>query len=105
MTFSAGDQAAASNGLDRSLELYRDLSVALGGRIAQLKAGTDGDPVCGRSDRALNAHRKALQAVLDIEASLVKRSGAGAGGAGAELDLDGSRAEILARLAAWNATA
>ena len=42
MTISASDAAADSDRLDRSLELYRDLSVALRGQIAQLKAGTGG---------------------------------------------------------------
>ena len=51
---------------------------------------------------AARDQRKALQAVLDIEASLGIRSRAWAGGAG-ELDLDAARAEIVARLAVWAA--
>jgi hypothetical protein len=99
MTISARDQAADSDRLDRSLELYRDLSVALGGRIAQLKAGTGEDANCEQAADALKAHQRILQTVLDAEASLVKRSKAGAGGASVELDLDAARAEIVARLA------
>ena len=99
MAFSASDQAADGDPLGRSLDLYRDLSVALSGRIALLKAGTGGDADCADSTGALAAHRRSLQTVLDAEASLVKRSRAGAEGAGGELDLEAARAEILARLA------
>jgi hypothetical protein len=98
MTISASDAAADSDRLDRSLELYRDLSVALRGRIAQLKAGTSDADGKG-AEEALKSYNRALQTVLDAEAGLVKRSRAWGGGAGGELDLDAARAEILARLA------
>ena len=101
MTISASDAAADSDRLDRSLELYRDLSVALRGQIAQLKAGTGGDAGGKGAEEALRSYHRALQTVLEAEAGLVKRSRAGAGGAGGELDLDAARAEILARLAVW----
>ena len=99
MTISASDAAADSDRLDRSLELYRDLSVALRGQIAQLKAGAGGDAGGKGADEALGPYLRALQTVLEAEAGLVKRSRAGAEGAGGELDLDAARAEILARLA------
>jgi len=101
MTISASDAAADSDRLDRSLELYRDLSVALRGRIAQLKAGAGGDAGGEGAEDALTSYNRALRAVLDAEAGLVKRSGAWTGGAGGELDLDAARAEIVARLAVW----
>ena len=84
--------------LENSLELYRDLAVVLSGRITHLKAGTD-DEGCKVSADALKAHRRALEKVLEAEASLVKRSKAD--GLGVTLDLDTARAEILARLAVW----
>ena len=62
MTISASDPAAASDRLDRALALYRDLSVALRGQIAQLKAGTGDDGE--RRGQALKACNRALQAVL-----------------------------------------
>jgi hypothetical protein len=99
MTISASDAAADSDKLDRSLELYRDLSVALRGQIAQLKAGAGGDAGGTGAEEALRSYHGALQTVLEAEASLVKPSRAGAEGAGGELDLDAARAEILARLA------
>ncbi len=99
MNSSAHEQAAGSDRLDRTLELYRDLSVALIGRIADLKAETGGDAACKEAAKALEAHWKSLQTVLDTEARLVKRTDATAGRAGFELDLDAARAEILARLA------
>ena len=99
MTISASDAAADSDWLDRSLELYRDLSVALRGQIAQLKAGTGGKADGKGAEEALRLYHRALQTVLDAEAGLVKRSRASVGGAGGELDLDAARVEILARLA------
>lgn len=103
MTISASEQAADGDRLERSLELYRDLSVALRGKVAQLKAGTGGDAGCKDAEDALKAHNKALQTVLDAEAGLVRRNRAWAGGAGVELDLGAARAEIIARLAVWGA--
>lgn len=91
--------------LEGSLELYRDLSVALRGMIARLKANAGGDAGEGKDagkevESALASHRKALQSVLDIEASFGKRKQAWADGA-SELDLDAARAEIAQRLAVW----
>ena len=97
--------------LEGSLELYRDLSVALRGVIARLKADAGGFAGGGVADGGkasksegvesiLSAHRKALQTVLDIEASFGKRRQAWADGA-SELDLDAARAEIAQRLAVW----
>jgi len=97
MTISASGRAADSDRLDRALELYRDLSVALRGRVDQLKAGADP----AKADDAVKVHQKAMLSVHDAEANLVKRSRAGAGGV--EIDLDSARAEILARLALWAA--
>jgi hypothetical protein len=103
MTVSASEPAAASDRLERSLELYRDLSLVLLGRITQLKAGTeDEEDVEAKAERALNSHRKVLLTVLDAEASLEKRSRSG-DGAGVQLDLDAARAEIVERLGAWAA--
>jgi hypothetical protein len=105
MTFSASGPAAASDRLDRSLELYRDLSLGLIGRITQLKAGTDGggdDAEKKKIDRQLDEHRRSLLNVLEAEASLEKRSRSG-DGAGVQLDLDAARAEILERLGSWAA--
>ena len=98
MTISASDEAADGDRLERALELYRDLSVALRGQIEQLKAGTGRASGAG-VEKTLEQHRKALQSVRDAEAGLVERKRAGAGEAGAGLDLEAARAEILARLA------
>jgi hypothetical protein len=86
--------------LERNLELYRDLSVALQGRITILKTAAGEDPGCKETLAAVKDHQRALQSVLDLEANLVKRSGRWSGG-GPELDLAGARDEILARLALW----
>jgi hypothetical protein len=99
MTSSAVDRAD-SDRLGRTLDLYRDLTVALRDRITLVKAGT-GEDVKDALD-AVRDHRKVLQTVLEIEASLGIRSRAWAGGTG-ELDLDAARAEIVARLAGWAA--
>ena len=98
MSISA-DRAADQDRLGRTLELYRDLTVALRGRITLLEAGTCDDGQCAAAQAAL--HRKALQTVLDIEAGLAKRTGSTDGRASVELDLDAARAEIVARLAVW----
>ena len=99
MTISAYELAAPGDLLARARILYRDLTVALHGRIA---GGMDGEsPGSGRRDEALiRAHHATLRTVLDIEAGLGERSNSD--GAGGELDLDGARAEILARLARWS---
>lgn len=104
MAISADDRAADGDRLDRTLELYRDLTVALRDRVAHIKAGTGGDDDadCKRTTKAVEDHQRALQTILQIEASLGIRSRA-FDGAGSELDLDAARAEILARLAVWPA--
>jgi hypothetical protein len=99
MTSSAVDRAADSDRLERTLELYRDLTVALRDRITLLKSGAQAD--CKDATGAVRDHHKALQTVLEIEASLGKRSKPWAEGAGLELDLVAARAEIAARLAVW----
>ena len=101
MTISASDEAADGGRPDRSLELYRDLAVALRGQIAQLKAAAEGRPD-GKGAEALKLIGRAL-AVTDAEGSLVGRSRAEGGGAGGGLDLAAARAEIAARLAVWAA--
>lgn len=103
MNISASETAADSDRLGRTLELYRDLSVALLGRIAKLKADTVGEEIAdAKTERLLEGHRKALQTVFDAEASLVKRSRSG-GGSGVQLDLDAARVEVVQRLGSWAA--
>lgn len=101
MTISALDEVHGGDLLARNFELYRDLSVALSGRIALLKTGGGEDDRCKETVEAVKAHHRALQTVLDLEASLVKRSRCWTDGGGGDLDLGAARAEILARLAAW----
>lgn len=103
MTSSAVNRTADSDILDRTLELYRDLTVALMERIALVRAGaSDKDTDCKATEAAVKGHQRTLQTVLEIEASLEKRSRPRAGGAG-ELDLAAARGEIVARLALWEA--
>ena len=102
MTRSAGEWTGDSDWLDRALELYRDLSVALAEKIMALKAGNGRKDECEEAVKALEAHRKALQTVIDQEAKIGRRSREWAGGTG-ELDLDAARAEIVARLSVWTA--
>lgn len=100
MTISALEELGSNDFLDRNFELYRDLSVALQDRITLLKAG--GEPTATKDAvDAVKAHHRALQTILDLEASLVKRKRCWTDGGGGELDLADARAEILARLAAW----
>ena len=99
MTISALSRAADSDRLGRALDLYRDLSVALSGQIARVKADTGGDADFKDPTDVLKAHQRALQSVHDAEASLVKRSRAEGYGGSGELDLDAARAEIRGRLA------
>ena len=101
MTISANRRAAPSEALEQSLELYRDLSMALAEKIAELKAGDVNADGCNESSETVKSHRKALQTVLEFEASLVKRSNAWIEGTSLELDLIAARAEIVARLAVW----
>jgi hypothetical protein len=100
MTISA-DAAADSDRLERTLALYRDLTVALRDRITLLEAGT-GDGAERVADE-VRAHKKVLLAVIEHEASLGRRTKAADGGAGLALDLDAARAEVVARLAVWAA--
>lgn len=101
MTISALDQTRADEDrLERNLELYRDLTVALRDQITLIKQG-GGDAGCKDVVEAAKAHHKALQTVLDLEASLVKKHKTWTDGSGGELDLAAARTEILARLAAW----
>jgi hypothetical protein len=101
MTISAIEPGRADEDrLERNLELYRDLSVALRDQITRIKQG-GGDAACKDAVEAVKNHQKALQTVLDLEASLVKKHKPWTDGSGGELDLAAARAEILARLAAW----
>lgn len=105
MTISADrDISSERDRLERNLELYRDLTVALRRQITLLEAGDYDDDKSGKAvgDKAAS-HRKSLQTVLEIEASLAKRTKATDGGSGVELDLDAARAEIVERLAVWAA--
>jgi hypothetical protein len=99
MTIPATEEFGEGDRLARNFELYRDLSLALTESIARVRAG--GDAACTDVADAVKAHHRALQSVLDIEASLVKKSRTWTAGGGGELDLVAARAEILARLAAW----
>jgi hypothetical protein len=101
MTSSALDELRSGDLLARNCEMYRDLSLALKERIALLKAGAGGDAGCKETVEALKAHHKALQTVLELEATLVKRTRSWTDGGGGELDLAAARAEILERLARW----
>jgi hypothetical protein len=102
MTISALEGFRAEDWLERNLELYRDLSVALRERITLLMAGGGGDAeACKTTVEAVKAHQRALQTVLDVEASLVKRNRSWIDGGGRELDLDGARTEVVERLALW----
>lgn len=83
------------------LDLYRDLTVALSDRIADLKSGKAGVD-CKKLGSDLADHRKLMQSVFELEANLGKSRKLGEG-AGVELDLGAARAEVLARLAAWDA--
>lgn len=101
MTISALDQTRADEDrLERNLELYRDLTVALRDQITLIRQG-GGDAGCKDVLDAVRSHQKALQTVLELEAGLVKKSKSWTDGGGGELDLAAARAEILARLAAW----
>ena len=102
MTSSASEWATDSGWLDRALELYRDLSVALSDRITELKAALGEDPECKKTMDALQVHQRHLRTILDHEGKLGRRSREWAGGAG-ELDLVAARAEIVARLSVWAA--
>ena len=102
MTSSAGEWAGDSDWLERALELYRDLSLALRDEITFLKAKVGEDPDCKSTMEAFRVHQRHLQSVLDNEAKIGRRSREWAGGTG-ELDLDAARAEIVARLSVWTA--
>lgn len=81
MTISAIEPGRADEDrLERNLELYRDLSVALRDQITRIKQG-GGDAACKDAVEAVKNHQKALQTVLDLEASLVKNTNPGLTGA------------------------
>jgi hypothetical protein len=102
MTISAANPVMPSDLLERSLELYRDLALGLRARISRLTStGSDADVDCKGGQEAIKAHQKALQTVLDIEASLGKSVQSRGAGTSTELDLDAARAEVLARLSLW----
>jgi hypothetical protein len=101
MTTPANGRADDGDRLARTLELYRDLTVALSERIALLRSGSGGDAECKGAAGSVKEHRRALQSVLEIEASLGKRRNAWADGTAVELDLAAARAEIAARLLVW----
>ena len=101
MTISAEYEVHASDLLARAIELYRDLSLALQDKISVLKSGIGLDAIDKETEDAVKRHQKLLQSVLDIEASVGKRSKACGAGTAVELDLDAARAEIAARLAVW----
>jgi hypothetical protein len=103
MTISAEHRAADADRLSRSLELYRDLTVALRERLRAIRAQSDIDPDSKKAADAVDQHRKALLTIIEIEDRLGRQQRDRAGGAGAELDLDAARGEILARLARWAA--
>jgi hypothetical protein len=93
----SADAAADSDRLERTLALYRDLTMALRDRITLLEAGAEG--VAGD----VRAHHQLLLTLLEHEASLGRRTEASDGEAGLGLDLDAARAEVVARLAVWAA--
>jgi hypothetical protein len=101
MAISADDRAADQDRLNRTLALYRDLTVALRDRVTLLKAAAGGEDDCKKVTAAVQDHHRTMQTILQIEASLGIRSRA-SDGAGGELDLGAARAEILARLAVWS---
>jgi hypothetical protein len=101
MTISADAEERASDVLARNFEMYRDLSLVLKERIAFIRDASGGDAGCKEAVEAAKACHKALQTVLDLEASLVTRRRAWTD-AGGELDLAAAREEVLARLAAWD---
>jgi hypothetical protein len=99
MTISAKADVRDSDLLERAMDLYRDLSVALRRAIDGLQADADTSGGPKGHLELIRSHQKSLQTVLELEASLGKRTKAGGGGV--ELDLDAARAEIRARLAQW----
>lgn len=99
MTISANGTLHSGDLLERNVDLYRDLSVVLKERLTFLRSGGN-DPAAKETVEAIKAHHKALQTVLDLEASLVTRNRRGT--ENADLDLDAARAEIATRLAAWH---
>jgi hypothetical protein len=104
MTISAQNGAADADRLTRSLELYRDLTVALRGQITTLSEGGPVPADCKDPLDVIKAHQRAIQTIIDIEERLAKSQRAWAEGAGGELDLDAARAEIAARLSRWVAS-
>ena len=104
MSTSAHDRSLDERRLSNAVSLYRDLSEALTERLTAIRR--QGPVVTDEAkgvDDVAKRHQGALQTVLDLEARLGRRNGTDAGGGAVELDLAGARAEILARLARWNA--
>ena len=101
MKISAKDAAATGDLLDRARALYRDLSLGLQERIAQLTTGSDSNADCRAHAEAVKVHHRVLHTVLDLEANLEKHHKQRNGGTSPELDLDAARAEVLARLSLW----
>ncbi|WP_162683190.1 hypothetical protein [Rhodobacteraceae bacterium DSL-40] len=104
MTISAQNGPAEADRLSRTIELYRDLSIALRDRLKLLKENALQDLDCSKSLDAVRAHHKALQTVLDLEGNLAKQQRTGTDGAIRELDLDAARTEIASRLSVWLAS-
>ena len=102
MTSSAGEWAGDSDLLERALELYRDLSVALRDEITALKAEIGADADCKTTMEASRRISGICRPFSTNEAKIGRRSREWAGGTG-ELDLDAARAEIVARLSVWTA--
>jgi hypothetical protein len=101
MTISAGESAPDREVFERSIELYRDLSVALRERITHLKTEAGGSAGAQCRRELILRHQAVLQSVLDLEAGLGTRVGRSGEASGGELDLDAARTEIRARLALW----
>jgi hypothetical protein len=101
MTSSAVDRAADGGTLGRTRDLYRDLTVALRDRITHLTAGSGEEADVRDAVEVVRDHRRVLEAVLEIEATLGTARGTDT--VGSTLDLDAARAEVLARLAVWAA--
>ncbi|WP_424927665.1 hypothetical protein [Amaricoccus tamworthensis] len=104
MSKSKPHDLSQSDRLVRSLELYRDVSVALRRRIEELKEEDPRSDIdCKQAAAAIAAHQKALQTLLDLEARLAKQNSTPVRGDGLELDLETARAEIFSRIDVWRA--
>jgi hypothetical protein len=104
MTISAPNGIEEAVRLSQSLELYRELTVALRERISNLKSGSTGDAYCRQSVEMVRAHYKALRTVIDLEDSIAEQKPVGTEEPINESDLDAARAEIASRLSVWAAS-